>query len=46
MVGLFFLVQVLLSEARVMGLGPRFMSIYIHKLAVSSFLVWDMLTEV
>lgn len=29
--------QVLFSEARVMGLGPRFMSLYIHKLAVSSF---------
>jgi hypothetical protein len=27
--------QVLLSDARVLGLGPRFMSIYIHKLAVS-----------
>lgn len=28
--------QVLCLEARVLGLGPRFMSIYIHKLAVST----------
>lgn len=28
----------LYSEARVLGLGPRFMSIYITKLAVSVFL--------
>lgn len=31
-----FVLQVLLSEARVLGLGPRFMSIYVQKLAVSS----------
>lgn len=31
-----FLLQVLFSEARVLGLGPRFMSIYIQKFAVSS----------
>lgn len=31
------IVQVLLSEARILGLGPRFMSIYIQKLAVSNF---------
>ncbi|XP_027330539.1 DIS3-like exonuclease 2 isoform X2 [Abrus precatorius] len=29
--------EVLLSEARILGLGPRFMSIYVQKLAVSSF---------
>lgn len=34
--GPLFYLQVLLSEAKVLGLGPRFMSIYIHKLAVSS----------
>ena len=33
------LFQILLSEARVLGLGPRFMSIYIHKLAVSCYLL-------
>lgn len=26
--------QVLISEARVMGLGPKFMSVYVQKLAV------------
>lgn len=31
------LLQILFSEARVLGLGPRFMSIYIQKLAVSCF---------
>ena len=31
---LYFL-QVLFSDARVLGLGPRFMSLYIQKLAVS-----------
>lgn len=31
----FSVLQVLLSDARVLGLGPRFMSIYIRKLAVS-----------
>lgn len=30
--------QILLTEARVLGLGPRFMSIYVPKLAVSSSL--------
>lgn len=30
-----FYTQILLSEARVLGVGPKFMSIYIHKLAVS-----------
>lgn len=35
-----FWLQILFSEARVMGLGPRFMSIYIQKLAVSSFLLY------
>ena len=28
--------QVLFSEARVLGLGPRFMSIYVQKLGVST----------
>lgn len=32
---LFIVLQRLFLEARVLGLGPRFMSIYIHKLAVS-----------
>lgn len=27
--------QILFSDARVLGLGPRFMSVYIQKLAVS-----------
>lgn len=27
--------QILYSDARVLGLGPRFMSLYIQKLAVS-----------
>lgn len=27
--------QILLSDARVLGLGPKFMSLYIQKLAVS-----------
>lgn len=31
-----FFSQILLSEARVLGLGPRFMSIYVQKLAVSA----------
>ena len=37
MFGLFIVLQILLSEARVLGLGPRFMSIYVQKLAVSCF---------
>lgn len=30
--------QILLTEARVLGLGPRFMSIYVPQLSVSSSL--------
>ncbi|EXB44351.1 DIS3-like exonuclease 2 [Morus notabilis] len=33
--------QVLLSEARVLGLGPRFMSIYIQKLAIERRIYYD-----
>ncbi|KAH7567896.1 hypothetical protein ACOSP7_009869 [Xanthoceras sorbifolium] len=33
--------EVLLSEARVLGLGPRFMSIYIHKLGVERRIYYD-----
>ncbi|PRQ26500.1 putative exoribonuclease II [Rosa chinensis] len=33
--------EILLSEARVMGLGPRFMSIYIQKLAVERRINYD-----
>ncbi|XP_017430485.1 DIS3-like exonuclease 2 isoform X4 [Vigna angularis] len=33
--------EVLLSEARVMGLGPRFMSIYIQKLAIERRIYYD-----
>ncbi|KAJ0026325.1 hypothetical protein Pint_08219 [Pistacia integerrima] len=33
--------EVLLSEARVLGLGPRFMSIYIHKLAIERRIYYD-----
>ncbi|XP_008219749.1 PREDICTED: DIS3-like exonuclease 2 isoform X1 [Prunus mume] len=33
--------EILLSEARIMGLGPRFMSIYIHKLAVERRIYYD-----
>lgn len=33
--------QVLCLEARVLGLGPRFMSIYIHKLAVERRIYYD-----
>lgn len=38
--------QILFSEARVLGLGPRFMSIYITKLAVSSMLLTFSLCQV
>ncbi|XP_044479170.1 DIS3-like exonuclease 2 [Mangifera indica] len=33
--------EVLLSEAKVLGLGPRFMSIYIHKLAIERRIYYD-----
>ncbi|TKY56187.1 DIS3 exonuclease 2 [Spatholobus suberectus] len=33
--------EVLLSEARIMGLGPRFMSIYIQKLAIERRIYYD-----
>uniref|UniRef100_A0A3N7GG35 DIS3-like exonuclease 2 n=1 Tax=Populus trichocarpa TaxID=3694 RepID=A0A3N7GG35_POPTR len=33
--------EVLLSDARVLGLGPRFMSIYIHKLAFERRIYYD-----
>ncbi|KAJ7965601.1 DIS3-like exonuclease 2 [Quillaja saponaria] len=33
--------EVLLSEARVLGLGPRFMSIYIQKLAIERRIYYD-----
>ncbi|CAK7347018.1 unnamed protein product [Dovyalis caffra] len=33
--------EVLLSDARVLGLGPRFMSIYIHKLAIERRVYYD-----
>lgn len=33
--------EVLLSEARVLGLGPRFMSIYIHKLGIERRIYYD-----
>lgn len=33
--------QILLSEARVLGLGPRFMSIYIQKLAIERRIYYD-----
>ncbi|XP_019260850.1 PREDICTED: DIS3-like exonuclease 2 [Nicotiana attenuata] len=33
--------EVLFSEARVMGLGPRFMSLYIHKLATEQRIYYD-----
>ena len=36
-----FFPQILLSDARVLGLGPKFMSVYIQKLAVSDlFLIF------
>ncbi|XP_008802209.2 DIS3-like exonuclease 2 isoform X1 [Phoenix dactylifera] len=33
--------EVLLSEARVLGLGPRFLSVYIHKLAIERRIYYD-----
>ncbi|KAL2317774.1 hypothetical protein Fmac_031650 [Flemingia macrophylla] len=33
--------EVLLSEARILGLGPRFMSIYIQKLAIERRIYYD-----
>lgn len=33
--------EILLSEARVLGLGPRFMSIYIQKLAIERRIYYD-----
>ncbi|GMH00270.1 hypothetical protein Nepgr_002109 [Nepenthes gracilis] len=33
--------EFLISEARVLGLGPRFMSIYIHKLAIERRIYYD-----
>lgn len=33
--------QILLSEARVLGVGPKFMSIYIHKLAIERRIYYD-----
>ncbi|CAN4081361.1 unnamed protein product [Withania somnifera] len=33
--------KILFSEARVMGLGPRFMSLYIHKLATEQRIYYD-----
>ncbi|KAK2659550.1 hypothetical protein Ddye_006083 [Dipteronia dyeriana] len=33
--------EVLLTEARVLGLGPRFMSVYIHKLAIERRIYYD-----
>ncbi|GKU87678.1 hypothetical protein SLEP1_g2040 [Rubroshorea leprosula] len=33
--------EILLSEARVLGLGPKFMSIYIHKLAIERRIYYD-----
>ncbi|KAJ8541700.1 hypothetical protein K7X08_002516 [Anisodus acutangulus] len=33
--------EILFSEARVMGLGPRFMSLYIHKLATEQRIYYD-----
>ncbi|XP_060198062.1 DIS3-like exonuclease 2 isoform X2 [Lycium barbarum] len=33
--------EILFSEARVMGLGPRFMSLYIHKLATEQRVYYD-----
>ncbi|KAI8014453.1 DIS3-like exonuclease 2 [Camellia lanceoleosa] len=32
---------IILSEARVLGLGPRFMSIYVHKLAIERRIYYD-----
>ncbi|GAB2235200.1 hypothetical protein Droror1_Dr00027694 [Drosera rotundifolia] len=33
--------EVMISEARVVGLGPRFMSIYIHRLAIERRIYYD-----
>nr|CAD1826902.1 unnamed protein product [Ananas comosus var. bracteatus] len=33
--------EILVCEARVLGLGPRFMSIYIHKLAIERRIYYD-----
>ncbi|XP_026660773.1 DIS3-like exonuclease 2 isoform X2 [Phoenix dactylifera] len=33
--------KVLVSEARVLGLGPRFMSVYIHKFAIERRIYYD-----
>ncbi|KAF8377034.1 hypothetical protein HHK36_030406 [Tetracentron sinense] len=33
--------EILISEARVLGLGPKFMSIYIHKLAIERRINYD-----
>lgn len=33
--------EILFSEAKVLGLGPRFMSIYIHKLAIERRIYYD-----
>ncbi|GMP79331.1 hypothetical protein CsSME_00034919 [Camellia sinensis var. sinensis] len=33
--------EIILSEARVLGLGPRFMSIYVHKLAIERRIYYD-----
>lgn len=38
--------QVLISEARVMGLGPKFMSVYVQKLAVRNpFVLFSILVQ-
>lgn len=38
--------QVLISEARVMGLGPKFMSVYVQKLAVRNpFVLFSILVK-
>ncbi|GMH21832.1 hypothetical protein Nepgr_023675 [Nepenthes gracilis] len=33
--------EILISEARVLGLGPRFISIYVHKLAIERRIYYD-----
>lgn len=38
---LIVLPQILLSDARVLGLGPRFMSVYIQKLAIERRIYYD-----
>ncbi|XP_057486707.1 DIS3-like exonuclease 2 isoform X1 [Actinidia eriantha] len=37
--------EILLTEARVLGLGPRFMSIYVHKLAIERRIYYDEVEE-